>query len=379
MSGQRKQKTISFESEEQYKRLAGLADALKKRFQGKPSVSGLIQAIADNRILLLPLAQIGFENCSELIQAIAEKRYVVMPSAKHTALGATPGLYMLVDKNSEIKFVASTDNLMNVPTNQLFKLNPSLVDNSVLVAIKTSSKEVAVQTSLFLQRLLSNTTSDSPPNFQEKWSTDHIQSVLQAIWLAQESGQYNVAYILAGLLRERNEVGLIVKEQINYLETKNWFLIYGQLQLLLKQKEKFRVIDENGSSFNIFYARFDQPPGEKHLYLAAFCEEENSRELIPELARNHSFRLDQICSVEPLGQPMAAELPIIHARFLLYENCGQGKNDKPSEHIRQVWSSHWFFKEILQYGDAVEVLERTDLRQLACDRLLKALQRYQEY
>ena len=98
MGGKRLQKQFSFKSKEQYEEFVSLANELGYEHQGQPNASGLMQAIAEREVLLIPLEQVaaleklhrkfesGHSGALEFIQAIASGSILLFPS--RPALGA---------------------------------------------------------------------------------------------------------------------------------------------------------------------------------------------------------------------------------------------------------------------------------------------------
>jgi hypothetical protein len=280
-----------------------------------------------------------------------------------------------------------------------FRLVPANVDTSIYL---DSLDQLHRLTQLALQFDLNEDSllreiADGNILLALPWSQDYICAMLHAIWMAQDLGHYAVAFTLITILLSSAELTPLVKEQLGYLQSKNWFTIYDRIRAFINAQQPFMVSYRHDSNqverFDVLMAHFYDPSGERHaLYLAAGCEQPNPNEPMRALSHNHSLRLDRILAIEPLHKDWEPQrLGYVQATFQLFGSWVTSYEAKPDdlsdEEIlgtpepcrqitRKVWSSFWLEREILRYGDSALLLTPQPLQSRLRDRLLKTLSRY---
>ncbi|MUL35348.1 WYL domain-containing protein [Gloeocapsopsis dulcis] len=219
------------------------------------------------------------------------------------------------------------------------------------------------------------------------WSPERIRALTRSFQALTDTGQVEQAEIIANLLLERNEVSLPLRREIErFLENlpPAWRLEIDRY-LLRHQPFQLSYQDAAGRIWNFTVRHGKINLHEKRQYLDCWCEETEGNSDIPELVHNWSLRLDRIAdaAVIPVSGKWRSQLDYIEVEMHLLEGLAFAYQAKPEDKtvewlaenqrirrvIRQVTSSFWFLREVMQYAPDCFIVSPAAMR----DRLVSKL------
>ncbi|AFZ33065.1 hypothetical protein Glo7428_4629 [Gloeocapsa sp. PCC 7428] len=225
------------------------------------------------------------------------------------------------------------------------------------------------------------------------WSSERIQALARSFQALTDTGQVEQAQIIANLLLERSEVSLPLRRDIErFLENlpPAWRL---EIDRYLLRHQPFQLSYQDAAeriwNFTVRCGKITLH--EKRQYLDCWCEEEGNSD-IPELAHNWSLRLDRItdAAVIPVAGHWRSQLDRIEVEMHLLEGLAFAYQAKPEDTIvewladnqrirrvvRQVTSSFWFLREVMQYAPDCVIVSPESMRDRLTAKLRTLCQLY---
>jgi len=211
------------------------------------------------------------------------------------------------------------------------------------------------------------------------WQPARIQALITAQKLLIDTGNLQDAAILAELLLSRNELTLPQRSDLQHILDNPPPPWRQTLDQYIRSQKPFRLAyydaQEQLFSFSIHHAQIN--PIEKRQYLQCWCAETHHSRDIPELAHNHSLRLDRIpeSAITPLNAKWRSDLDRVEVEFHLFRNLAFAYNARPNDIVselvgtppirrvvRQISSPFWFFREVFPYGEDCELITPDSIR-----------------
>jgi len=163
---------------------------------------------------------------------------------------------------------------------------------------------------------------------------------------------------------------------------------------LITNKVPFHLsyVDAAGRFFT-FTARYAEVVyREKRHYLECWCDQTENNQDIPGLQHNWSLRIDRIpeedSAVVPLDSATWREgLEVLPVQFELYGWLAHAYVLQPNDRLdywdkktkvitRQITSTFWFIREVIQYGKNCKILSQSGVRERLIDQLEGAIAHY---
>lgn len=215
------------------------------------------------------------------------------------------------------------------------------------------------------------------------WSRDRINFLNRARTALIDAGQMEAALAIAQLLLERSEPTLPLRqelEQFTQSPTEPWRI---QVEQYIRQRQPFQLAYQDAAqrlhSFTVFFATI--AIHEKRQYLDCWCQETANNQDILDLQHNWCLRLDRIteAAIAPIQGKWRSGLDAIEVELRFTGGLAFAYRSKPEDIsnewmtdlpqvrrvMRQISSSFWFIREILQYGAACQVASPEPV----CDRI----------
>lgn len=225
------------------------------------------------------------------------------------------------------------------------------------------------------------------------WSQEQIRALNQARTLLVDAGSLQEALALAQILLERSELTIPLRQELStFVEslTQSW---RQQLDTLIQRQQPFCLSYQDASGhlwqFHIHHARIVLH--ERRHYLDCWCDQTEGSDEIFDLIHNRSLRLDRITDAVllPLSGTWKSALDSLTVILHLYPPLAFAYTPRPQDledswihggKIRQIQreitSSFWFFREVLPYAEACEIIGPPEIRSRFCDHLQAMMNRY---
>ena len=220
------------------------------------------------------------------------------------------------------------------------------------------------------------------------WSENRIRVLAQAIQTLTDTGQLEEAQVIASLLLERSEVSLPLRKQIErFLKTPPppWQM---EIERYILRQQPFQISYHDAAdrfwSFSIRYAQITLH--ERRQYLDCWCDETEGNQDLPELIHNWCLRLDRIpeAAIVPIEGEWHSNLDRIEVEMHLFAGLAFAYQAKPEDNInewlpdkarvrrvvRQVSSTFWFSREVMQYAPDCVVILPENVRDRLKQKLL---------
>ncbi|GAX43903.1 hypothetical protein NIES4075_49180 [Tolypothrix sp. NIES-4075] len=226
------------------------------------------------------------------------------------------------------------------------------------------------------------------------WSESRIRALDRAMRALSDIGQNEQAQEIAKLLLERSELSIPLRTEIESflgnlppawrLEIDRYILRASPFQLSYQ--------DAGGRVLNFTVRHAKVTAHEKRQYLDCWCEETQGNFDVAELQHNWSLRLDRItdAAVMSISGEWHSNLDEIEVEMHLFSGLAfayQGKpEDKTNEWlpdkqrvrqvVRQVTSTFWFIREVMQYAPDCVIVSPENVRSLVKEKLKSLCQKY---
>ncbi|HBB30870.1 MAG TPA: WYL domain-containing protein [Cyanobacteria bacterium UBA8803] len=226
------------------------------------------------------------------------------------------------------------------------------------------------------------------------WSETRIRALERSINALTDIGQIEQAKIVAELLRERSEISLPLRAEIERFLANlppPWRL---EIDRYILRNQPFQLSYQDAADrfwhFNVRHAQVN--PHEKRQYLDCWCEETEGNQDVEELQHNWCLRLDRIqeAAVTPISGRWLSSLAYIEVEMQLLKGLAFAYRAKPEDKddgwlpdglqvrrvVRKVSSTFWFFREVLQYGEDCIIISPQSVRDRLTAKLIAMCHQY---
>jgi predicted DNA-binding transcriptional regulator YafY len=226
------------------------------------------------------------------------------------------------------------------------------------------------------------------------WKEPRIRALHRCINALTDIGQIEQAQIIANLLLERSELSLPLRSEIErFLENlpPSWRLDIDRY-ILRQQPFELSYQDAGGRLWNFTIRHAKITPHEKRQYLDCWCEETQGNLDVPELQHNWSLRLDRITEafVTSISGEWHSNLDEIEVEMHLFSGLAFAYQAKPEDKtnewlpdkqrvrgvVRQVTSTFWFIREVMQYAPDCVIVSPENVRSLVKEKLKSLCHKY---
>lgn len=226
------------------------------------------------------------------------------------------------------------------------------------------------------------------------WSETRIRALERSIHALTDIGQIEQARIVAELLKERSELSLPLRAEIErFLENlpPAWRI---EIDRYIRRNQPFQLTYQDAAerlwNFTVRHAKII--PHEKRQYLDCWCEETEGNQDIEYLRHNWCLRLDRIqdAAVTPIEGHWLTHLDQIEVEIHLLRGLAFGYKAKPEDSendwlpeqprvrrvVRKVSNTFWFLREIAPYWEDCVIVSPESVRSLVLKKLIAQCQQY---
>src|SRR5919202_6318583 len=226
------------------------------------------------------------------------------------------------------------------------------------------------------------------------WSETRIKALERSIHALTDIGQIEQAKIIAELLKERSELSLPLRAEIErFLENlpPPWRLAIDRYIL---RQQPFQLTYQDAAerlwNFTVRHAKVN--PHEKRQYLDCWCEETEGNQDIEDLHHNWCLRLDRIqdAAVTPVEGHWLPHLDQIEVEMYLLRGLAFAYRAKPEDSandwlrdqprvrrvVRKVSNTFWFLREIASYWEDCIIVSPENVRSRLTEKLIAMCQQY---
>ena len=226
------------------------------------------------------------------------------------------------------------------------------------------------------------------------WSETRIRALERSIYALTDIGQIEQAKIIAELLKERSELSLPLRAEIErFLENlpPPWRLAIDRY-ILRQQPFQLTYQDAAERFWNFTVRHAKVTPHEKRHYLDCWCEETEGNQDIEDLHHNWCLRLDRIqdAAVTPVEGHWLPHLDQIEVEMYLLRGLAFAYRAKPEDCAndwlpdqprvrrveRKVSNTFWFLREIAPYWDDCLIVSPENVRSRLTEKLIAMCQQY---
>jgi predicted DNA-binding transcriptional regulator YafY len=228
------------------------------------------------------------------------------------------------------------------------------------------------------------------------WSPERIKAIDAACKALIDKGEIQQAQEIARLLRERSELTIAVRTEIEKFLNNPQPAWRQQVDNFIHRQQPFRLSYQDAAdrhwSFTVLFARVQTI--EKRQYLVCRCEEFEGNQDIEELCHNWTLRLDRIseAAVAPINQPWIRDLDRITVELHLYGglafayrsdpinedlDVSKVEGDPPFRRVtRNIFNTFWFFRDIAKYLEECEIVSPENVRILFAEKVNSLYRKY---
>ena len=227
------------------------------------------------------------------------------------------------------------------------------------------------------------------------WTQTRINALVQALHALTDTGQLEPALELASLLKERSELSIPLRQEIErFIENPPppWRL---EIERYIRRQQPFQLAYRDAADrpweFTIRHAQIAFH--ENRQYLDCWCDQTEGNQDLPELHHNWCLRLDRIpveAAIVPVEGQWHQTPSYVKVEMHLYgglafaykAKLGDVSNnwltDKPPvrQVVRQISSTFWFIREVLRYGEDCIVVSPESVRKRLSEKIIAMCQRY---
>jgi predicted DNA-binding transcriptional regulator YafY len=226
------------------------------------------------------------------------------------------------------------------------------------------------------------------------WSETRIKALERSIHALTDIGQIEQAKIIAELLKERSELSLPLRAEIErFLENlpPPWRLAIDRY-ILRQQPFQLTYQDAAERLWNFTVRHAKVIPHEKRHYLDCWCEETEGNQDIEDLHHNWCLRLDRIqdAAVTPVEGHWLPHLDQIEVEMYLLRGLAFAYRAKPEDSandwlrdqprvrrvVRKVSNTFWFLREIASYWEDCIIVSPENVRSRLTEKLIAMCQQY---
>jgi predicted DNA-binding transcriptional regulator YafY len=227
------------------------------------------------------------------------------------------------------------------------------------------------------------------------WTETRINALVKALHALTDAGQVEEALELAVLLKERSELSIPLRREIEgFIENPPppWRL---EIERYIRRQQPFQLAYRDAAdrlwSFTIRHAQITFH--ENRQYLDCWCEETEGNQDLPELVHNWCLRLDRIPSeaaIVPVERQWHSTLSQIEVEMHFFGGLAFAYKAKPTDIsndwltdkpqvrqvVRPISSTFWFIREVLRYGSDCVVISPESVRKLLTKQLVSLCHQY---
>ncbi|MEM8829180.1 MAG: WYL domain-containing protein [Cyanobacteria bacterium P01_G01_bin.19] len=219
------------------------------------------------------------------------------------------------------------------------------------------------------------------------WSSERIENLNRIRKLLVDLGKIEEAKLIAQILSDRSEINEPLRAEIEQFLAQPLPAWRQKIDSLINQQQPFKLIYQDARQelfqFTVLHAQVIQI--EKREFLVCRCEESEGNTDVEELKHNWTLRLDRIQEAKASAierrwerdlQKVLVELHLYRGLIFNYESkpddvdpdkldmqLTQTESDLPFKRIvREVYSTFWFFREIVRYGMECEIVSPENIR-----------------
>lgn len=220
------------------------------------------------------------------------------------------------------------------------------------------------------------------------WSSERIENLNRIRKLLVDLGKIEEAKLIAQILSDRSEINEPLRAEIGQFLAQPLPAWRQKIDSLINQQQPFKLIYQDARQelfqFTVLHAQVIQI--EKREFLVCRCEESEGNTDVEELKHNWTLRLDRIQEAKASAierrwerdlQKVLVELHLYKGLIFNYESkpddvdpdklldmqLTQTESDRPFKRIvREVYSTFWFFREIVRYGMECEIVSPENIR-----------------
>lgn len=215
------------------------------------------------------------------------------------------------------------------------------------------------------------------------WSEEKIGQLDRIKNKLVDYGENEEAKLIARILSDRSEINQPLRQKISEFIANPLPAWRQKIDEHIKRQQPMKLVYQDASDriwqFTIIYARVEAI--EKRRYLLCRCQESEGNQDIEDLQHNWGLRLDRIQEAEiiKIDVNWESNLELVQVEFHLFGSLAKSYEQKSDDietslHVtekgvvyrqvkRRVFSTFWFFREILRYGGNCEIKTPKNVRE----------------